>query len=131
MTYVEAIEGVRRTIAEYTQALDDGRTEAVVATYADDGIFDMPGVGRFAGLDALRTTYEGWKPRAPQRHMVLNTLLTSWSDSSAEAVSDVVFVIKGKDGAWSVQFVARYLDTLRLVGDRWLFTERKVEPVGV
>lgn len=131
MTYAEAIEGVRRTIAEYTQALDDGRTDDVLATYADDGVFDMPGLGRIAGVDALAATYAGWKPRAPQRHMVLNTLLTSWSDSSAEAVSDVVFVVRGKDGGWSVQFVARYLDTLHLVGDRWLFAERKVAPVGV
>lgn len=130
MTYAEAIEGVRRTIAEYTQALDDGRTDDVVATYADRGVFDMPGVGRFAGIDALRTTYEGWKPRTAQRHMVLNTLLTSWSPDAAHAVSDVVFVVLDKDGGWSVQFVARYHDTFAVFGDRWLFTERRVEPVG-
>ena len=60
-------------------------------------MFDMPGVGRFVGIDTLRATYEGWKPRAPQRHMVLNTLLTSWSVDAAEAVSDVVFVLLGKE----------------------------------
>lgn len=128
MTYAEAIEGVRAAIATYTQALDDGRTDDVVATFADDGVFDMPGMGTFTGTDALRTTYEGWKPRGPQRHLVVNTLLTSWDESGAEAVSDVVLVAKGKDGAWGVSFVARYHDTLRLAGDRWLFALRRVEP---
>lgn len=130
VTFVEVIEGVRQTIATYTQALDDGRTDDVVATYTDDGVFDMPGMGRFSGREELAATYAGWKPRAPQRHMVLNTLLTSWSDSAAEAVSDVVFVVLSRDGAWSVQFVARYHDTLTLVDGRWRFTLRRVAPVS-
>jgi ketosteroid isomerase-like protein len=128
VTYGEVIEGVRATIAAYAQALDDGRTDDVVATYADDGVFVMPGMGTFSGRSELAGAYAGWKPRAPQRHMVLNTLLTSWSPSGAEAVSDVVFVARGKDGGWSVQFVARYHDTFRPVDGRWLITHREVKP---
>ncbi len=128
MTFVEVSEGIRQTIAAYTQALDDGRTDDVLATYTDDGVFDMPGVGVFSGLDQLRTTYDSWKPRRPQRHMIMNTLVTSWSDADAASVSDVVFVVKGKDDAWSVQFVARYEDTFRLVDGRWLFSRRDVKP---
>lgn len=128
MTFVEVSEGIRHTIAAYTQALDDGRTDDVLATYTDDGVFDMPGVGTFTGRSELAATYEGWKPRAPQRHMIMNTLLTSWSDDAAESISDVVFVVKGKDDAWSVQFVARYHDAFRHVDGRWLFSRRDVKP---
>ena len=37
-TYAEVAEGVRATIATYTQALDDGRTDDVVATFCAEGI---------------------------------------------------------------------------------------------
>lgn len=125
MTFAEVSEGIRATIAAYTQALDDGRTDDVVATYATDGTFDMPGQGTFTGHDALREAYEGWKPRWPQRHLVLNTLVTDWSDAEATAISDVVFILQGKEG-WGIQFVARYTDTLVLVDGAWRFHRRAV-----
>lgn len=124
-TYAEVVEGVRATVAAYTQALDDGRTDDVVATYCPDGVFDMPGVGRFEGHDALRQAYDGWAPRKPQRHLVLNTLLTAWSDDEATAVSDVVFIRDGGSG-WAIQLVARYTDTLHRVDGSWRFRRRAV-----
>ncbi len=105
-TFAEVVEGVRATIATYTHALDDGRTDDVVATYCADGAFEMPGLGTFEGHDALRAAYDDWKPRRPQRHLVVNTLVADWSDDQALAVSDVVLVVQGKDG-WAIQFVAR------------------------
>ena len=57
-------EGVRATIAAYTQALDDGRTDDVVATLCVDGVFESTGLGTYEGHDALRAAYEGWEPRA-------------------------------------------------------------------
>src|SRR6185437_13244563 len=113
MTYTEVVEGVRAAIAAYTQALDDGRTDDVVATFCADGSCDIPGMGAHAGHDALRAAYEKWKPRQPQRHLVLNTLLTAWDNRSATASSDVVFLLLGSSG-WAVQVVGRYRDTLRL-----------------
>src|SRR6187402_1082677 len=89
-TFAEVAEGVKATIARYTHALDDGRVDDVVATYCPDGVFDFPGTGTFEGHDALRETYEAWKPRGPQRHLVLNTLVDEWDDHEASALSDVV-----------------------------------------
>ena len=128
-SYTEVVEGVRAAIAAYTQALDDGRTDDVLATYVPDGVFDMPGMGTFQGHDELRTTYDGWKPQRPQRHLVVNTLLTDWSAETATASSDVVFMVQGKAG-WSVGFVARYTDTLRCVAGTWKFERRAVTPVS-
>ena len=124
-THAEVVEGIRATIAVYTQALDDGRTDDVVATYCPDGTFDMPGMGTFEGHDALRAAYEGWKPRKPQRHLVLNTLVTDWDDHEATATSDVVFILEGKEG-WGIQFVARYHDTLHHDDGTWRFHRREV-----
>ena len=44
-TYADVAEGVRATIAAYTQALDDGRTDDVVATFCADGVVRHPGHG--------------------------------------------------------------------------------------
>jgi len=125
-TYAEVAEGVRATIAAYTQALDDGRTDDVVATFCADGSCDIPGLGKYQGHDALREAYAKWRPRRPQRHLVLNTLVTDWSDHEATAVSDVIFLLKGESG-WAIQLVGRYHDTLRHEDGAWRFSQRTAE----
>ena len=124
-TYAEVVEGIRATIAAYTHALDDGRTDDVVATYCPDGVFELPGTGTFQGHDALRETYAAWAPRKPQRHLVVNTLVSDWNAREATATSDVVLIVEGQDG-WGVQFVARYRDTLHRVDGTWKFHRRTV-----
>ena len=121
MTYAEVVEGIRATLAAYTHALDDGRT--VVATFCPDGVCDIPGLGTYEGHDALRGAFDGWKPRQPQRHLVLNTLVADWNDHEARAVSDVLFILLGSSG-WSIELVGRYQDTLHRVGDAWRFHRR-------
>lgn len=71
LTFADVAEGVRATIAAYTQALDDGRTDDVVATFCPDAVCDFGGMGTFEGHDALRAAYASWAPRGPQRHLVL------------------------------------------------------------
>ena len=93
--YADVVEGIRATIAAYTQALDDGRTDDVVATFCPDGVVDIPGMGTHEGHDALRAAYAKWKPRRPQRHLVVNTLVTDWNDHEANAISDVIFLLQG------------------------------------
>ena len=85
MTYADVAEGVKAALAAYTQALDDGRTDDVVATFCPDGACDIPGLGHHRGHDALRQAYQNVTPTRPQRHLVLNTLLTEWGDTEAAA----------------------------------------------
>ncbi len=122
----EIAEGVRATIAAYAHALDDGRTDDVVATFCPDGTVDIPGLGVHQGHDALRAAFAAVEPKAPQRHLVLNTLVTEWDDEGASAVSDLVFTAKGERG-WSVAMVGRYHDTLHRDGDTWRFHHRRAE----
>jgi SnoaL-like protein len=124
MSYAEVVEGVRATIAAYAHALDDGRTEDIVATFCPDGIADIPGLGTYEGHDALRRAYATWRPVRPQRHVVVNTLVTDWSDpGEARAVSDVVVMFRGEAG-WSVEVVGRYEDTLCHDDGTWRFRRR-------
>jgi hypothetical protein len=125
-SFAEVAEGVRATIAAYTHALDDGRTDDIVATFCADGLIDIPGMGEHEGRDALHAAYTKWVPRRPQRHLVLNTLVSDWSDDEAKATSDVVFLLQGKEG-WAVQIVGRYHDTLHCEGGTWRFHRRVAE----
>jgi ketosteroid isomerase-like protein len=121
--FAQVAEGVRATIATYAQALDDGRTDDVVATFTPDAVCDFGALGTFEGHDALRTAYAAWAPRGPQRHLVLNTLVTARSSDEADAVSDVVLIAPGKAG-WAIQLVGRYSDTLHRDGGTWRFHRR-------
>jgi hypothetical protein len=49
--------------------------------------------------------------------------VTGWSSDVAEAVSDVVFILKG-DSRWGIQLVGRYHDTLHRDGGTWRFHRR-------
>ena len=124
--YADVVEGIRATIATYTHTLDDGRTDDVVATFCPDGAVDIPGMGTHEGHDALRAAYARWTPRRPQRHLVVNTLVTEWSGDAAKATSDVVFLLQG-DAGWSVQVVGRYEDTLHCADGTWRFHRRAAE----
>jgi hypothetical protein len=126
LRFADVCEGVRAAIAAYTQALDDGRVDEVVATFCADGGVDIPGLGVHEGHDALREAYARVAPRRPQRHLVLNTLVTDWDEHEASAVSDVVFLLK-RDEGWSVQLVGRYHDTLHHDGGAWHFHRRTAE----
>jgi hypothetical protein len=122
-TRADVAEGVRAALAAYTQALDDGRTDDVVATFCSDGGCAIPGLGTYQGHEALREAYSSWEPKRPQRHLVLNTLIDEWSDTEATAISDVVFLLLGASG-WSIQLVGRYHDTLRVEDGNWRFQHR-------
>lgn len=125
-TFADVAEGVRATIAAYTHALDDGRTDDVVATFCPDGGCDLPGLGTHEGHAALLTAYARWTPRKAQRHLVLNTHVTEWDDDEATATSDVVFILLG-DAGWAIQLVGRYHDVLHHDEGTWRFHRRTAE----
>ena len=118
---------MRATLAAYTQALDDGRTDDVVATFCPDGVCEIPGMGTHAGSRRPRARpTPRWKPRRPQRHLVVNTLVTDWNDHEASAISDVIFLLQGEAG-WAIQLVGRYHDALRQSEGTWRFHHRRAE----
>lgn len=126
LSFADVHAGVQTALAAYTHALDDGRAADVVATFCPDGVIELPGMGTHEGGEALLAAYVKWAPRMPQRHLVLNTHVTEWSQDEATAVSDIVFLLK-RDDAWTVQVVGRYHDVLHRDGDAWRFHHRRAE----
>ena len=121
--FADVSAGVTAVLAEYVHALDDGRTDDVVATFREDGVMEIEGMGTFSGTDELSSAYAGWVPRVPQRHMVLNAHVTDLGDGRARSVSDVVLLVRGADG-WGVTMVGRYDDELVEEGGTWRFLRR-------
>lgn len=126
-TRADVTAGVGAAIAAYTQALDDGRTDDVVATFCPDGECDMPGLGRHIGREALQKAYAALQPVIPQRHLVFNVLLTAWDGREAHASSDVALFLREESG-WTIRLVGRYHDVLHNEdGEHWLFHSRHAE----
>ena len=123
VSYADIVEGIRATMAAYAQALDDGRSDDVVDTFCPDGGIEIPGMGTHEGHAALREAFTKWRPRRPQRHLVVNTHVTDWNEHEARASSDVIFILKGEDG-WSIELVGRYHDVLHQADGAWRFHRR-------
>lgn len=118
----DVAEGVRATLAAYCHALDDGRTDDLVALFTADAVSVLPGMDPVSGTDALRALYAAVVPTGPQRHLTLNTLVTGAGDEIS-AVSDLVFLKHGEAG-WGVARVGRYDDVLRLEDGAWRLAKR-------
>jgi ketosteroid isomerase-like protein len=129
-TYADVFAGVYTSVAAHAQAQDAGDTEAIMALYTPDAVLEVPGMGVFEGAEVIRGCWNKWKPQGLQRHMPVNLVITDWDDEEARATTDVVFIAQGEAGTWTVQIVARYYDTFRRAGDRWLFSRRADEYVG-
>jgi len=115
--------GVHGAIAKATQAQDAGRADDIVALYTSDGILEVPGIDPIAGHDALREAFKQWTPTLPQKHLVANTVITSWTENEATAVSDTAFFQRGESG-WAIQVAGRYVDSLVHRDGEWLFQRR-------
>jgi uncharacterized protein (TIGR02246 family) len=113
---------IRRTLAEYCHACDDGR-------FADYAHCFTPDAEVVIGDDVVargRDQIEAWitarqPPESRGRHVVANTLVL-WRDAqTAHAVSDFVFL-----AGPSVAAQGRYLDDFVPDGARWLIVRREI-----
>jgi hypothetical protein len=126
LRYADVVAGVSAVVAAYCQAVDDGRTDDVVALYCPDGSCDIPGLGAHVGHEALRAGYAKVEPKVPQRHVISNLHVTDWSQDQASASCDFTFMYRG-DAGWSIMLVGRYRDTLHRTDEGWRFHRREAE----
>ncbi|WP_043672425.1 nuclear transport factor 2 family protein [Streptomyces xylophagus] len=114
---------VQTAIAAYAQALDAGRADEIADLYTPDGVAEIVGMATFEGREAIRQGFGGFAPRAPQLHLIANTVVTSATEDEATATSNLAFFARGEAG-WTVQMVGRYDDVLRRHDGAWLFRRR-------
>ncbi|MEU5477618.1 nuclear transport factor 2 family protein [Streptomyces mirabilis] len=114
---------VHAAIAAYAQALDAGRVDDLTDLFWPDGVAEIAGVGTYEGQEAIREGYAAFAPTRPQLHLTANTVVTSWTEDEATAVSNLAFFQRG-DAGWAVQLVGRYGDTLSRRDGAWRFQRR-------
>ncbi|MFF2852846.1 nuclear transport factor 2 family protein [Streptomyces sp. NPDC058001] len=122
-TEASVAAGVQAAIAAYAHALDAGRNDDIAELFQPEGVAEIAGVATFEGRDAIRAGYAAFAPTRPQLHLVANTVITSWTEDEATAVSNLAF-FQRDDSGWAVQLVGRYDDTLRRHDTTWLFQRR-------
>ncbi|MFF4732547.1 nuclear transport factor 2 family protein [Streptomyces mirabilis] len=122
-TEASVAANVHAAIAAYAQALDAGRVDDLADLFWPDGIAEIAGVGTYEGQEAIREGYAAFAPTRPQLHLTANTVVTSWTEDEATAVSNLAFFQRGEAG-WAVQLVGRYDDTLSRRDGAWRFRRR-------
>ena len=116
---------IRSVLASYNDALNGGKTAAVLPLYTDDGIFMPPYSPSAVGKEAVRTAYDAvfdeLKFHVKFAIAELVVMAPTWAyvrtnsagttdhhstgKSTAEANQELFILRKGNDGAWRI---ARY-----------------------
>jgi len=124
------LDQIRRILAAYCQACDDGRFDDLAALFAEDSTFEVMG-GTYAGRDAIRGFIAaGQPPERRGRHMCANSLVDiDPSGSTATGSTDYIFVARTPEGL-QITSAGRYHDTFVRDGDRWRFSSRRIVFLG-
>lgn len=120
-----AREGIRKTIARYTDAGDNGRYEDLIPCYAEDGVFEIATsrwTGRVAIEEALRTMRSARDRTIKLQRHHLGTCHIS-IDVPDRATAITYFTVISDIGP---DHAGRYLDDLVLRDGTWQFAHRNV-----
>ena len=122
-----ARESIRDLVARYNANGDSGRFDQVVELFAPDAVMEVNG-RTYSGRDEIRTIFtstatdlQDFAELPVLRHTTSTLQIDVTGPTTARSrCYHVVLLPHGVDH-WG-----RYLDEFGLVGDRWLFTRRKV-----
>ncbi len=127
MSEIEEREEIRELYVRYALTIDEDRREEWVACFTDDGVFESPRLGRYAGREELlrfTRVYKEFQAGAQVRHMVNNISVQIEGDRATGTCYLTYYHTKG--GKSELAAVGGYHDRLRKVGGKWLFEHRKV-----
>ena len=126
ITDIDALAGIRNTMAAYLQAVDDGRSDDIAETFCWDGVLILPRQAPLVGRAAIRAKFAAQVADGRVRHLVVNARITDVESGKARAVSDLTVVALTEAG-WIVRQNGRYIDTLRKDHTTWQFATRTLE----
>lgn len=113
---------IENLFALYAYHVDDGAADEWIAMFTDDGVFDVPGLDRFEGPDALRKIMDmvvagsggNWRHQTTNvvaepgeqsgtANVRLRTLVTDWSkDPAGLQFNDYRALLRKVDGNWRI-----------------------------
>lgn len=117
-------DGVRRTLSQFCQYLDDRRFREWSELFVVDGEFqDLK--GRSAILRYIEAGELATIPTLKRKHFVSNIVIHV-RDDEATATSDLVQFDRMGDEPWAIR-VGDYTDRLVRQDGRWLFASRQLK----
>lgn len=121
---------IRRLLAEYCHAYDDGRADDFAALFCEDAEFRVFGRAR-NGRDDIRDNIGTRRPdQPPGQHVTYNTVIDLDSAyRTARARTDFLYLRKDTDG-YTISNAGRYHDRLVRDADRWRFKTRTIVFLG-
>ena len=123
---LEAESQIRQLIARYAFDIDDRRTDAVRALFAEDAVLrSSDGVMQAAGVDAIMAQFDGrFAVLGPGQHVMHDVQIDFDSETSARGR------VSGHAELWRkgrmMVAAIRYADQYRLTGQGWKFAERVI-----
>lgn len=119
---------IRRLLAEYCHAYDDGRADDFAELFTADATFTVFGTTRH-GRTEIREHVGAWDPNTPPgQHVTYNTVIDLHGDR-AWAWTDFLYLQQADDG-YRVSTAGRYHDELLRGPDRWRFHARTIRFLG-
>jgi 3-phenylpropionate/cinnamic acid dioxygenase small subunit len=120
-------EQIRELYARYAIYIDSSRFSDWVNCFTQDGVFESPLMGKFAGHAELHKFtgqyHESWAGGGV-RHMMVNVSFDVQGDLATGTCSLIYF--KVHDGKSEYLLTGGYHDTLRKENSEWRYTHRKV-----
>jgi uncharacterized protein (TIGR02246 family) len=113
--------GIRRTLAEYCQTIDDGDFTALAGCFAPDARLIAFGRTREGRADVTALLAKVMTPEARGKHLVGNVIARLVDGQHASAASDFAFI--GRDGSLQT---GRYIDDFVAADDRWLIAQHEI-----
>ena len=120
-------EQIRELYARYAIAIDNARYDEWIDCFTEDGVFESPRFGRYAGREGLGkfvATYRESLGGAQVRHVI--STLSFRIDGDRATGSCYLTYFHSKNGKTELAAVGHYRDVLRKVGGEWRFQSRQV-----
>jgi hypothetical protein len=120
-----AESAVRRVLATYAHAADDGRLDDLAALFGSSGVFCAAEEVHQGSSNIAAFLRGRFRPDRRSRHVIFNTVVDA-DDAGATALSDFV-VMSHTGGAWINEVVGRYSDSFVEVEGDWFFRRHEIE----
>ena len=122
----DAVEQARLLMHHYAHGCDTLDSDAVAATFADDGVLEA-GTARFDGRDAIAAFYRRGLDR-DRRHFVTNISIDRVDDDNVAATSYLLAIEEGAEP--TIVRWGRYTDRIRIGAGGARFAHRRIEMDG-
>jgi uncharacterized protein (TIGR02246 family) len=118
------LTAIQQLYAAYNIAADRGDGKGFAGCFIPDGVFDIVGVMRAEGFDALAEFAQSIPVNAPgSRHISANILV----DGDGDLATGVAYflLLNTRTSPVTVTMAGQYEDSLVRTGDGWRFSERR------